>query len=769
VPSALSLRLAIGRDGIGLELATSAFLECVVVEEMTTALPGTRFPVDVSGGVARFRHRRGALQTLRLVVMARALERWLAPRLRGIVSASTPDVWIRVGPARATVCVAAPPEAPPEYERPVARSPETVSTVPAVVAFDVLAVAAGDDLQFVVTSARGAGLPAPPTALALACVGAAFGRTAERTGVLFRIRRPAEAAVRALFPEAGARVPATDGVCWSALSVDGDAWVLTAAHGATAAEPAPDAVRAREIALLLGAADDALLRGDPGEARAGYLAALEHAPRHPEIARRIADVDARAPGRAEAALAALAEAAQRETISPVEASLVEAELLVRAGDVDAAIARLERGGTTEPAPILAARSFEMAARLAVDPEARVTWLDRALARSPRVASARWARVQSRLALGRLEEGLADVEFLEAIARGRAAKCAVWLRAGQAWQAAGLGERAGAIFERALRYEPDDPIALMGLGVALAATGRAARGVALLERALAVASARREDGYAIEVALARALAEHLDDLHAAIAHASAVPSDAPEGGIARGLEGRWRTRVGDTTGAALAFARLRDLATSRAATGLGAGVVTDLGALLMEAARFETDVRRDPLAAQRHLAAAIRLDPNDPDLRRAYRAAGERIVGSSRAGEDHRAVERNDAAERPAEGLSPVRADVEPSLSGFEDDPVGAARVDDLTRRLQAQPSDDVVADELVRLLEALGQGHELVALLGARLDEATPDRRPERIDGARRSLERLLTRAVSAGRDDLAALCRDALAAFAPDEPTPAR
>jgi tetratricopeptide (TPR) repeat protein len=759
------LRLAIGRDGIGLELATATFLGCVVVEEMTTSLPGTRFPVDVSGGVARFRHRRGALQSLRLVVLARALERWVAPRLRGIVSAATPDVWIRVGPARATVCVAA----PPEESAPASRSPDGATTVPAVVAFDVLALAEGEDLHLVVTAARGAGLPAPPTAVALACVGAALGRNAERAGALFRIRRPADAAARALLPEAGARVPSADGVAWSAFSVDGDAWVLTAAQGAKPAEPAEDAVLARELAQLLSTADDALVHGDSNVARTGYLTALERAPRHPEVARRLADVDARAPGRAEAALAGMAEAAHGEAGSPIEASLVEAELLVRAGDTEAAMARLERAGTTEPAPVLAARSFEMAARLAVDPEVRARWLDRALARSPRVASARWARVQARLALGRLEEALADVEFLEALARGRVEKCAAWQRAGQAWQAAGLGERAGAIFERALRYEPDDPTALMGLGVALASSGRAARGAALIERAREVAEAGGEKVWAIELALARVLAEQLDDLPAAIAHASAVPSEAPGAALARGLEARWRTRIGDTTGAALAFAQLRDLAATRAVPDDGSAARAPI-AFLLEAARFESDVRRDLLAAQRHLAAALRLDPHDQELRQAYRAVGARRVGAARDREE-KGAERETAGE-PAAAPAPstdLKVEPLPSPAAFDDEPTGAARIDDLTRRLQADPGDDAVANELVRLLEASGRGHELVALLGARLDDAPPARRPARVDEARRSLLRLLDRALAAGRDDLTSLCRDALAAFAPDEPTPPR
>src|SRR6185312_6483378 len=90
--SRVVLRLAIGRDGIGLELADPVDAGCVRVAELAAALPGMRFPVDVSGGVARFRHRRGDLRVLRLEIAARAVEKWAAPRLRGLVGTRTPDV-----------------------------------------------------------------------------------------------------------------------------------------------------------------------------------------------------------------------------------------------------------------------------------------------------------------------------------------------------------------------------------------------------------------------------------------------------------------------------------------------------------------------------------------------------------------------------------------------------------------------------------------------------------------------------------------------------
>ena len=102
----VQLRLAIGPAGLGLELAEAARIGCARVTVLTTALPNVRFPVDVSGGVARFRHRQGELRLVEIEIAAPALERWAAPRLRGLVGSRTPEVWVRVRPGAATVCVA---------------------------------------------------------------------------------------------------------------------------------------------------------------------------------------------------------------------------------------------------------------------------------------------------------------------------------------------------------------------------------------------------------------------------------------------------------------------------------------------------------------------------------------------------------------------------------------------------------------------------------------------------------------------------------------
>ena len=374
----------------------------------------------------------------------------------------------------------------------------------------------------------------------------------------------------------------------------------------------------------------------------------------------------------------------------------------------------------------------MAARLAQDAEQAAHWLDRAVARAPRsTTTARWLRIARRLELGRLEDALADVEHLEAMARGGRAKHAVWLRAGQAWQAAGLGTRAGAVFERALRHAPDDPRALAGLGVALVSEGREARGVTVLERALEQALQRGEADHAIRLALGRALAEHLDDLPSGIAHVAAIPADVRETAVARGLEGRWRAHLGDVAGAALAFARLRELAAAIAPGHgedlKGSPVQGDvIAGFLREAAVLERERLHSLLGAQRHLAVALRLRPHDPELRRAYREIGELIVHPTVEPTHAPPESQNEVVPEVAQAASePERA---PAL-GFslaadsgadEEDAVAAARVEDLTRLLQANPRDDQVADELASLLESLGRGHELLALLLGRFEDAPP-------------------------------------------------
>jgi cellulose synthase operon protein C len=741
-PPAVVLRLAIGREGIGLELEGFARVACARVTQLTASLPGMRFPVDVSGGVARFRHRWSELQRLELEVGARALERWAAPRLRGLVGARTPDVWIAVAATSATVCVSA-----------VVDADERGSRVAPVLAFEVHVLPQGEDLVIVVANARGAELPAPATAMAIGCVRAVVGQAAERRGAEFVFRRPGSTLAQALLPEAGARVPSTAGLQWTAIAASADTWILQAGRDALPAAPSEDAVRAHEVATMLRVVDDMLVDGDVVAARDAYLDALERAPRHGEIARRIIDIDARVTGRAEAALAMIAEAREK---SGGGFGVTPGELLLETGDAEAALASLERVGDTEPAPALAARALELAARATRDVESAALWLDRALARAPRSTTARWERVEKRLALGRLEDALADAEHLEALSRGTAAKYGVWLRAGQLWQTTGMSGRAGPLFERALRFAPDEPEALAGLGASLVAEGHGARGTVLIGRALSLAETRGEATSTIALALALALAETLDDLPTAIAHVASIPADAVEATSARGLEGRWRARLGDIVGAGLAFARLRELAAAVSAT-KDEKRVRPIAALLIEAAKLEGEQRHDALAARRYLGEALRLVPHDREARRLYRE----VCGIAGRGlKDGPSVE-------PEASLAASEAFDEPrivSLDAGDDSEVPASdgdieraeRVEELTRRLHADPRDEATADELAGLLEALGRGHDLLALLSAGLSDAGVARRAVLAPRAQATLDRLACQAEAAGRKEEAALYRDA-------------
>jgi tetratricopeptide (TPR) repeat protein len=705
-----TLQLAIGKDGLGIELGRPTPLGPLQITECVVTLPHVRFPLDVSGGVSRFRHRRGELVRLSFELGSDSLRRYATPRLRGLVAPGPCELWIAVAKAKATIGIASTDEHG------------------AVLAFDVVAEPHGEDLRLIVARARGSSLPAPATALAIAALDAVLGERARREGAMFVLERAAEQVARALLPDAGARAPATDGVRWTGLAAAADGWILHASWGGVPAETTTRTALAREAAALTRAGDDARRARDFERARPLDVAALERAPRHPEICGRIAELDAHAGGRAEAALATLLEAG-----ADVSHGILRGELHAEIGDTAAAIAAFARTGDLEIVPALAARAFERAAELTPDPIDALAWLDRAIARAPSVQRLRWQRVARRLAVGRVEDAMADVEHIEALSASSLTRYAVWWRAGKAWQASGLVAQAAPLFERALRFVPDEPEALAGLGRALLAQDRPARGVALLARAVEIAD--RPDAV---VDLARALAERLGDRPAAIARVRVVPRGAAEAALARALEGRWRAELGDLAGASLAFAQLRDHAESSLEVDRDPARVAALVSLLAEAGAFERDVRTDLLAAQRLFGAALRLAPGDTAVGDAYRAVGARIVGVNPASFAAREVVHRSEPPPPIDLAS---ADFD------SDDAELDARVDDLTRRLQGDPSNDAVAGELVDLLLRLERNHELLALLSARLEDATPAARSRWIPAQRTVLERLEKDARARGSD----------------------
>lgn len=742
---AIGLRLAIGKDGLGIELATATTLASgpIDVVELVVRLPHVRFPFDVTGGITKFRHRRGELERIAIELDSRRVARFAEPHLRGLLDTGPCVVSIAPRAFGATVTVLA-------------------AVAQRALAFELAVLATGTDLVLVVHGARGANLPAPATLLAMRAVSTLLGEHAKREGARFVIPRAAERLARVLLPDAGVRAPEALEVVLSGSGESDGILFLAFARGAAAAVFPPAATLANEEALLARAADDARFAGDLERARHLDLSALEQAPRHPQIARRIAEIDAHVGGRAEAAVATL-KASER---SPYLGRLL-GDLLHEMGDSVGAIAALLREGERDPSPAVAALSLARAAELASSPTDALSWLDSAIARAPSLAELRWERAARRLAQGRLTDARADFQELEALARGSRARFEVLRRAADVHRTKGLGGDAATLYERALLYRPDDPDTMAGLGVAIASEGRATRGAALLARAIEIAETRvpRHPTSWMDLELARVLAERLNDRPAAVARLRAVADDAPEAIEARGLEGRYRAALGDAAGASLAYARLRERA----------GREVKALPWLSEAAKFE-EGRGELSLAQAHYAAALAIDPSSVELEAKYRAVSDRVgrAAGLRAGIDPLAqtgdlnvsiaVKPEPARDRVTLAAPPEGAEARSretlsapeEIVSVEND---EARVESLTQMLQGDPTNDAVVDELVVRLTRLGRSMELLALLSARLEDAPPDRRAELLPRHREVLLHLENEARGAGREgeaDLFKMAREA-------------
>src|SRR5207247_7518176 len=130
-------------------------------------------------------------------------------------------------------------------------------------------------------------LDGPALGLALAIVDGIAGTSLSRRGRILVLEDAAAVLGRAVMPAVGARAPRAEGLAASLLEGDGD---FVSAAFDTALSPAAlpaEVVRAVELGELVVSADDALVSGDPEAARAGYLVALERAPRHPELCRLV--------------------------------------------------------------------------------------------------------------------------------------------------------------------------------------------------------------------------------------------------------------------------------------------------------------------------------------------------------------------------------------------------------------------------------------------------------------------------------------------------
>jgi tetratricopeptide (TPR) repeat protein len=442
--------------------------------------------------------------------------------------------------------------------------------------------------------------------------------SAKRNGRIVTIPRAAHLLSRELLPRFGARVPVITDVRFGPLLVRGDDLAVELDASAPRCALSPEVLASLELASLAAAADDALATAATDDARSEYARALEKAPRHPEILRIIAEIDACALHRAEAAVGMLAESGQ-----VMQAGAVGAILLAQVGDTDAASHAFAGAARDEPYMPLSALHWLSAANLEGEPLDRAEALDRAVAACPDLAEVRWARVEARLYRGDVQGAEADIQCLEAAANGTAAKHRAIRRGAEALLGAGYVRASRVAYERSLRYLPADAEAAAGLARALLELGHVDRSAALFERAIRFGEQQGSLDPAWVVELAKILASHARDLPAAIARVRQVSGGSQAALHARALEARWRWALGDVSGASVAFGRLREAIEVAQQVPRGASV------WLAEAASFAHEVEGDLVAAERHLATALRVDPHDAKVKKAYRRAASALAARRR--------------------------------------------------------------------------------------------------------------------------------------------
>lgn len=725
-PRGVELCLSIGPAGVGLALAAPVALGPIGVRELEVGLPGLSFPLDVSGGVHRFRHRRGELRKVSLAGNLAELAKASALALRGLLDAGVPDVRLASVAERLRVTVASLSAA--------------LDHAPRVLVFEITCRVEDDSVELIATEARGANLPAPAQRLAGEALARSLGRAFTRAGSVFRLRGLAARIAATLLPEAGARAPRPSLMGPASLQLDSVEFKLSmrSGRGFVGSERA---LRAAEAARLAERCDTRVAAGELDDGRDALLEALGAAPKHAALLSRLLELDAFDPARTDAALATLREL---DAVASPHLGDLPTRLLVGRGSLEAARARAVREAEREPDATLRAALRVQAAELAPGTLSSLSHLDEATCDAPDRAYVRRARLACALAANQPDEAEADAAFLEAMLRGPAAKCAALLDVGAAFMAHGHTRQAATFFEAALRYVPDEPSALAGLGSALALAGDAARAATLLARAARVAPSPAEAAKAC-LALARLLETALGDLPAAAARAAEIPRGTPEAPLGHLVEARCRAALGDAVGASLALGRLRDE--------VGLIAPAELLPALLEALRLETEVLQSPLAALRTLELGLTLLPSAPAL-----LALERALGRDAALPEDLVDDDDDRSAPTALGSDhaheiPRSA---PALRvSLEDDPdehVLGARVETLIEKLRADPTCDAVVDELAELLSTLGRSMELLALLSARLDDAPEARRPALLGHQREVLTRLEREAREAGRGEEASL-----------------
>ncbi len=166
------LRLTVTRGVLGMELYEPIALGPIDVTGLSIALPNLKFPLDLSGGVPQFRHRRGELEHAALRSTLTRLARHFESRLGDLLGTLLRPVALFARPQGIGVGLVAHGRA---------------------LAFDLLWVPEERHARFVVSDARGVGLPGVALGFALRALDSVFGGLGERRGrvLSIRMREPA--------------------------------------------------------------------------------------------------------------------------------------------------------------------------------------------------------------------------------------------------------------------------------------------------------------------------------------------------------------------------------------------------------------------------------------------------------------------------------------------------------------------------------------------------------------------------------------------------
>lgn len=736
-PDRATLRLAVSRKGLAIELIHPASLGAgLYVEEITTSLPHLKFPLDLSGGVPRFRHCRGRLERLVFSFQRFDLETWASTALAGLLGEAPPH--LSVIPIEGGLSFG-------------------LSVDQKALAWSLTWAPLGADLCLIVSDARAMGIDSPALAMALMATDRLLGAWTQRSGALFRLLDAPRTIVSEIFLPAGARLPVTHGVVWTRVEVLPTSFRLVAEQGGLPLEVFPGAIRSLEVTEMLQRGDDALVQGEFDTAREVYLNALDRAPRQREIVLRLADLDRSIGGRTEAALSTLVTA-----IPAVDAGTLGGILLDTVADREGARTAFERAAAAELHPAMAALCLVEAATIVNSPAERAALLGAAIARSPLLRIARWRRLEALLALGNEQESLAEAQHLEASADGITAKVEVLLRAGRMMLARGMNFHAKTLLEKALRARPTSEEGQIHLAEALFHLGEHARAAEILGRTIAQTEANKESSPHARLLLAQILADGLHELPLAIARTRTIPSRCPEAPLARLLEARCLAQLGEITEASLAFASLREeLEQGRATT------PAEAAQWLLEAAHFEEESRADFGTAKHHLTIALRLRPQDPAILAAFRHVAEAHEQELEALRTPTPLLTPLPAAPPSVHSTPPES---PSFSNpfaldeeeFSGTAEEEARAAQLTEQVKADPSNLEAVLELAALLEKLKRDLDLFALLSARLEEGDEETRETLQPLHQAALQRLADTARSEGREGEAELYEQMCKTFLP-------